>query len=105
MRALVAATIFMGILIIIGVAVIIGTILHRVSAPKPGVATAVATPGHAALALPPGARIAGMTSVGERLVLHVTDADNRESLITLDPVTGAVLETIDLVSQPPAVRP
>jgi hypothetical protein len=105
MRALVAATIFMGILIIIGFAVIIGTILHRVSAPKPVVATAVATPGHAALSLPPGARIAGMTAVGERLVLHVTDADNRESLITLDPATGTVLETIDLVSQPPAVRP
>jgi len=105
MRALVAVTIFMGILIVAGVAVIVGTILHRVSAPKPAIPAAVGAPGHAVLALPTGARITSMTAVGERLVLHVTDADNRESLIMLDPVTGAVLETIDLVSQPSAVRP
>jgi hypothetical protein len=106
MRALVGVTIFMGILIVAGVATIVGTVLHRMSAPKPAVpSVAAGTPGHAVLALPPGARITGMTAVGERLVLHVGDADSRESLITLDPATGAVFETIDLVSQPPAVRP
>jgi hypothetical protein len=106
MRALVAVTIFMGILIVAGVATIVGTIVHRMGAPKLAASSVAAgSPGHAVLALPPGARISGMTAVGERLVLHVADADSRESLITLDPATGAVLETIDFVSQPPAVRP
>jgi hypothetical protein len=106
MRALIALTVFMGILIVVGLAVIIGTILHRVSAPKPALtAVSAAVGGHATLTLPPGAQISAMTAVGERLVLQTTTPDGRASLITLDPVTGVVLETIDLVSQPSAVSP
>jgi hypothetical protein len=106
MRALIALTVFMGILIVVGLAVIIGTILHRVSAPKPALPPVSAVVGgHATLMLPPGAQINAMTAVGERLVLQTATPDGRASLITLDPVTGVVLETIDLVSQPSAVSP
>jgi hypothetical protein len=106
MRALIALTVFMGILIVVGLAVIIGTIIHRVSAPKPALSpVSAAGPGPATLTLPPGARISAMTAVGDRLVLQAATPDGRASLITLDPVTGVVLETIDLVSQPSAVSP
>jgi Family of unknown function (DUF6476) len=106
MRTLIALTVFMGILIVVGLAVVIGTIVHRVAAPKPALSPAgAAAPGHAALALPPGARLGAMTAVGDRLVLQITTEDSRSSLITLDPMTGTVLETIDFVSQPSAVSP
>lgn len=102
MRALVALTIFMGVLIVAGLAVIVVTIVHRVSAPKPelaAVTAAAGAPGHATVALPPGAAILNVTGVGDRLVLHVATPQGGDALITLDPATGAVIETIDLVPQ------
>ena len=108
MRALIALTVFMGVLIIAGLVVIVVTIVHRLSAPKPpvpiagpataGQATAgQATAGHATIPVPAGARVEAMTAVGERLVLRVATAQGGETLITLDPASGAVLETIDLI--------
>ena len=103
MRALIALTVFMGVLIVAGLVVIVVTIVHRLSAPKPpapiaGPAIAgQATPGHAAIRVPAGARVEAMTAVGERLVLRVATAQGGETLITLDPASGAVLETIDLI--------
>ncbi len=107
MRALIALTVFMGVLIIAGLAVIVVTILHRMSAPKVGLETHLISrppppPDHAIIALPPGAGILGMTGVGDRLVLHVATPEGGDTLITLDPATGIVLETIDLVPQPQA---
>jgi hypothetical protein len=104
MRALVALTIFMGVLIVAGLAVIIVTIVHRVSAPKPemaAVTAAAGAPGHATVALPPGAGVLNMTGVGDKLVLHIATPQGGDELITLDPATGAVIETIDLVPQAP----
>ena len=106
MRALIALTVFMGVLIIAGLAVIVVTILHRMSAPKPAAPMVLVTgpvaSGHATVALPANAGILGMTGVGDRLVLHVATPEGGDTLITLDPATGAVLETIDLVPQPQA---
>jgi hypothetical protein len=46
-----------------------------------------------------------MTAIGDRFVLHVVPSIGSETLITLDPMTGVVLETIDLVPEPLAERP
>ena len=106
MRVLAALTVVMGLMLVIGLGIVAVTILHRMSAPKPAPANAAATGrGHAALPLPPGGRLMSMTAVGDRLALHIGVPNGSEMLILLDPATGAVLETIDLVPQPPAVSP
>ena len=107
MRALTALTIFMGILILAGLAIVTVTIIRRSIAPEPAVPAALsaAAAGHAAVSLPPGARVTGMVAVGDRLALSVAVADRSDLLILLDPATGTVLETIDLVPQPLAVSP
>jgi hypothetical protein len=116
MRVLIALTVFMGVLILAGLAVIIATIVHRLSAPKqqaviagPAVsgpaASGLTVPGHAAIAVPDGATLGSMAAVGNRLVLHMVTPGMQDRLITLDPTTGVVLETIDLVRATPAEKP
>ena len=106
MRALIALTIFMGVLIIAGLAVIVVTVIHRLSAPAPVVAVAAPTmplvtpsgpAGHASLPAPKGTHLAATLAVGAHLVLHFAGEGGKDTLITLDPATGAILETIDLV--------
>jgi hypothetical protein len=101
MRALVALTAFMGVLLLAGLGVVIVTIVHRATAPRPAPEAA----GRATLALPPGAKIADMIAVGERLELQIAETDGSGMLILLDPRTGAVLETIDLPVSPASVHP
>jgi hypothetical protein len=105
MRALVALTVFMGVLILAGLAVIVVTIVHRLSAPKQAVPIEAGLPEYTRIAVPNGAAIGGMVPVGDRLVLHLVTPDARDRLITLDPTTGTVLQTIDLVRDPPAEKP
>jgi hypothetical protein len=106
MRALIALTIFMGVLIIAGLGVIVVTIIHRVSNPAPVVAvtaptmplvTAPLPEGHASIAAPKGTHLAATLAVGGHLVLQFVGEGGKDTLITLDPATGAILETIDLV--------
>ena len=102
MRALIALTIFMGVLIIAGLGVIVVTIIHRMSNPAPVVAVTApaaqpATLGHASIAAPKGTHLAATLAVGAHLVLHFAGEGGKDTLITLDPATGAILETIDLV--------
>jgi hypothetical protein len=106
MRALIALTIFMGVLIIAGLGVIAVTIIHRLSNPAPVVAVTSPTmplvpapgpAGHASIAAPKGTHLAATLAVGAHLVLHFAGGGGKDTLITLDPATGAILETIDLV--------
>jgi hypothetical protein len=61
--------------------------------------------GHAAVTVPDGAAVGAMTAVGNHLVLHMVTPGMPDRLITLDPGTGVVLETIDLVRATPAEKP
>ena len=101
MRALIALTVFMGVLLVAGLVVIVVTITHRMSAPAPtpvAVVSAPATPGsHASIAAPKGPHLAATLAVGAHLVLHFAGEGGKDTLITIDPATGAILETIDLV--------
>jgi len=99
MRALKALVIVMGIIIVIGVAVVVVTIVHRMQG-KPGAATTAigaAQLGDVVLPLPPGCRVAEMTSANDRLWLRLepltgnaTNAACADILI-LDPSTGSVV--------------
>ncbi|MEO8715988.1 MAG: hypothetical protein ABI369_13340 [Acetobacteraceae bacterium] len=85
MRALKAATIVMGVLILLGTAVLIATILKRATAPAPpaGIVPAlVAT----ALHEPAGTRISGIAAVGEALALSL-QGGGPDRVVLIDPRT------------------
>jgi hypothetical protein len=42
-----------------------------------------------------------MVGAGDRVVLHIVTGDGHDRLLTLDPASGAVVETIDLVPEQP----
>ncbi len=103
MRVLLALNIIMGILIVAGVVTIVVTLINR--AAHPHVAAVAVTQGHADLHLPAGARIAGMTGAGDRVVLHIVTADGHDRLLSLDPASGAVTETIDILPEESPKQP
>lgn len=99
MRALKALVIVMGIIIVIGVAIVVVTIVHRMQNKSATATTATGAPqlGDVVLPLPPGCRVAEMTSVDGRLWLRLepltgnaADAACADILI-LDPSTGSVV--------------
>lgn len=65
----------------------------RTVTPAPG--------GEVALGLPQGARIAGMVSTGNRVVVQVSVPDGPDRLYTLDPRTGAVTPTLTTGAKTP----
>jgi|SRR5579864_837769 len=101
MRALKILVVVMGVLLVVGVAVVIATIVYR--AIHQGVSTVAVAPaasphafGSATVRLPAGAKVVEMRNVGSRLVLRFERVDGTEALLVLDPETGAVLGTIEL---------
>ena len=93
MRALKVATIVMGVLIVVGTTVLIGTIAHRVAAPPPASLPA------ASLALmldePAGTHIAGIAAAGDRLAVQLQGGGG-DRIVLLDPRTGSVVGRISL---------
>lgn len=101
MRALKILVAAMGVMLVLGVAVVIATIAYRAihqSAPVAVLAPAggVRGFGSTTVKLPPGAKVAEMRSVGPRLVLRLDRPDGSEVLLVLDADTGTALGTIDL---------
>ena len=95
MWALKALVIGMGILLVVGTGVVVVTIVHRMSSGATAKTAGSRLPDHADILLPPGAKVESVTAIGDRLALRVT-ASSGESILLVDPVTGAVVETIDL---------
>ncbi|MGH7211859.1 MAG: hypothetical protein ACREF1_10425, partial [Acetobacteraceae bacterium] len=73
MRALKAATIVMGILIVVGTAVLIAVIVKRASAPTPAAGGFVPSAAGFATVLhePAGTRITGLAAIGDTLALSL----------------------------------
>jgi hypothetical protein len=108
LRGLKALVGFMGVLIIIGSTVVVGTIIHRLyarfSAPSTApAATAVSVPGNVSAAVPPGVaaelapgeHISGIASAGAELAVWISGPKG-DRLLLLNPATGqarAVLAT------------
>ncbi len=88
MRALQAAVVFMGVLIVAGVATIAVVIVQRVSG-----AGQVTPP--AVLDEPPGTRIAGIAAASDRLAVQL-QGGGPDRVVVLDIRTGRVLARADL---------
>jgi hypothetical protein len=89
LRALKIATIAMGVLILLGTAVLIVTIFRRATVPGPAVNVA------AVLDEPAGTRIAGIAAVQDRLAVQL-QGGGADRVLLVDPRTGAVAGRISL---------
>jgi hypothetical protein len=98
MRALKILVAVMGVMLVVGLAVVVATIIHRATQRQSATpaASSAAGFGHATVTLPAGARVVEMRDAGGRLVLRLERADGSEALLILDPATGAQIGTIDL---------
>jgi len=97
MRGLKILVAVMGVLLVVGLAVVIGTIVHRATQRQPSAPPAASAGfGHAAVTVPPGAHVVEMRGAGDHLVLRLQRADGTEALLILNPATGAEIGTIDL---------
>jgi Family of unknown function (DUF6476) len=92
--------IVMGLLIVAGFVVIAAEIARRMSTPNAGRPPAGGTAFSQRIALPSGARVVSMNTVGERLVVHVETQGGPSSAYFVDPRNGALLGTVEF---PPGV--
>ena len=92
MRAVKIATIVMGVLIVLGTAVILVTIVKRTIAGTAGIAgNAFAS----VLDEPAGTSIVGIASARDRLVVQLRGG-GADRLLLIDPVSGAVVGRVSL---------
>ncbi|MFQ5985627.1 MAG: DUF6476 family protein [Alphaproteobacteria bacterium] len=93
MQVLKVLVIVMGVLILVGVAVVAVTIYQRATRlggdGTAGFASGVVT-------LPQGARVVGMTSEGDVLSLLVEAGDGRQVVLTIDRRSGRTLGSLEL---------
>lgn len=99
MRGLKILVVVMGIMLVVGFAVLLGAIAGRISrsgpAPKaPGILAG------AAIDIPRGARIEAMTAATDRLFVGLALPQGNRQLLIIDLGTGARLGTIELRATP-----
>jgi hypothetical protein len=88
MRALIALTVGMGMLILLGTTVLVVTIVKRSSAP------ATTNPA-VVLDEPAGTRIAGVTAVDDRLAIDLSGG-GPDRVVLIDPRSGQIVGRIAL---------
>jgi hypothetical protein len=100
MRALKVLVVVMGVLLIAGFAVVVVTIMGRMTqkaAPVAPAVTAHLTPfGNATVTLPPDALVMEVQGAGDRILLRLDLRDGSEMLLVLDAATGSELGRIKL---------
>lgn len=100
-RWLKIAVVVMGIMIVVGIAILIGRILYLASQGPRQAATVRA---HSAVdgrvALPAGAVIRNLSLAGDRLAIHY-DAPTGTGIAIIDTTTGTRLGHIDIIPTPP----
>ncbi len=89
MRILTAVTVAMGVLILLGTAVLVLAIVQRGSSPVPGAPIALQ------LNEPPGTRIAGIVAVSDRLAVEL-QGGGPDRVVLVDPRSGVVAGRIML---------
>lgn len=97
LRLLKAIVIILGGLTLLALAVLVTTIVWRVSAPSAPSQPVTGAP-VVALTLPAGATVSHMAIDGDRIVLHLTGAS--EQILVLDAGSGAILQRIDVARAP-----
>ena len=92
-----AVVIGLGVLILLGVALIGYKMIGRAGDVSGDVVVASSDPySDASVALPAGSRVVAMTAEGDRLSLLVEDGDGRQRVMTIDARSGAVLGILTL---------
>ena len=91
MRALMAAVIVMGVLIVLGVTTIVVTIAMRMSGPRQGAGEVV----QAVLDEPAGTRIAGVSLAADRVAVQL-QGGGADRVVVVDIGAGRVLARIGL---------
>ncbi len=99
MRALRILVVVMGVMIIVGFAVVIAVVAGRLSH-RGSVAGTVRPFADTSVAIPRGARIEAMTIGADRLILELVLPDSGRQLVVIDLATGTRLGTIDLRAAP-----
>ncbi|HZT19029.1 MAG TPA: DUF6476 family protein [Dongiaceae bacterium] len=96
MQGLKILVVVLGVLILVGLAVVIVTIASRLKGPagaRPGF-------GAASLLLPKGCRVVEMTPAGARLALRLGEGPDCQLILFLDPETGREAGRLSLLAQP-----
>ncbi len=93
MRGLKALVAGLGLLVVLGTALVIGVVIKRMYAGPAAASTvagsAVPVPGAVAALLPAGSRIAGLAGAGGDFAVWVSGADG-DRVYLIDPQTGGV---------------
>ncbi|MSP76902.1 MAG: hypothetical protein EXR12_12280 [Rhodospirillaceae bacterium] len=92
--------IVMGLLIVAGFVVVAAEIARRMSTPNAGRPPAMSSAFSERIPLPAGAQVVAMTTVGDRLIVHVEVKGGPSFAYILDPKNGALLGTVEF---PPGV--
>lgn len=99
MRALKVLVVVMGVLLIAGVAVVIVTIMSRLTqkgTPAPPAAAHLLPFGNTTVTLPSDSLVMEVQGTGDRILLRLDLKDGTEMLLVLDAATGAELGRIKL---------
>ena len=99
MRWLKILVVVMGIMLVVGFAVLLAAIAGKMSRSGPAHPPARTFAG-TAIDIPRGARIEAMTIGADRLVLALALPEGGRQLVIIDLVTGAPLGTIELHAAP-----
>lgn len=104
----------MGVLIVVGFAIVLVEIGRRVFTPKAGAPEPISvrpapgggprTFGTVDVRIPEGARIDGFVAAGDRLVAHVRTRDGGSLGYVIDPATGTLLGVIQFLPSAPAAK-
>lgn len=98
MRALKAAVVIMGVMIVVGTILLAAVIANRLAS-RPAGPEAI----EASLGQPPGTRIVGIAGAGERVAVHVTGGGLPDRILLLETARGRVVGT--LLPEAPATVP
>jgi hypothetical protein len=104
----------MGVLIVVGFAILLVEIGRRMFTPKSGppepasarvVPAAAPRPfGQVEVRIPEGARVEGMVAAGDRVIAHVRLRDGSSAGYVVDPATGALLGVIRFPETQPGAK-
>jgi hypothetical protein len=102
LRMLRRAVIGMGVVLVLGFALVIGRIVFLLNSPQADVAMPAASPSQpaAALTLPAGAVVKTLSLSGRQLAVHF-DGPGGSGIVIVDTGTGAVLQRITIEHDAP----
>ena len=95
MQPLKLLVIVLGVVIVVGLAVVVVTVVHRMGGTGGGRAFETAD-----LTLPKGCHVIGMASAGERLAVRLGDAPECQIILFVDPESGQQSGRVNLLTQP-----